>query len=735
MCVLLQLPLVTALVHTGTSPRLMALSDPRTETNIWTEREITNPYELPLVYMTFEDEDLESTGTDPVFHIVRKSWDNFTQTDYLSDLDIDATQVRYLQNVSDTFNLNETQWEYISRNGFVVVDFEDEIITFEDAYEFYWLNDLPVFITSDTILNTFHLLYSQFLKTAEKDALSHMLKNMTSELFLESQRIYDDVSHPVLKYGMRDVVIYFAVPAVLMGTNDTIPDYATQEVSEIVRKIEEAVVVEIYPGQDYTQYKPRGHYAGDPDLERFFRTMMWYGRKSYDMERTRDVLLACLITFVISSNVSAHSKWDSMYNITSILVGESDSLNHKDISKAMEESVGSLGIDSLTNPRNIDIIKEELEKDEYKRQRILSAVVIDDDYDELYVFPKIFQLIGQRYVPDSEIMQNVIYDRVPLFEERRRGLPSTLDVMAAMGSPRAVQNLQSELEEYNYTEQLKDAWASVQSKNEDYWNQSVYFRIMRSYEELVSGEEGEEYPEFMRTAAWADEKLNSAAGSWTELKHDNILYAKQPYSLSACSTPEGFVEPYPAFYGRLENISIRMRELVVNEFTQATSELEFFATVFQNFATINRNLASISIHELQGIPLTQDEILFIRTVYRQVWGICAPGPGWLPLLLGMADVEDETKDTRIVADVATDPGWPYPPTPPKVLHAATGYVRTAIVVTEDQNGELTFFVGPAYSFYEFPLIGYQRLTDDEWKVMLDSDDRPSDPFWTETFLP
>ena len=34
-------------------------------------------------------------------------------------------------------------------------------------------------------------------------------------------------------------------------------------------------------GEDYTQYIPRSYYAGNAKLERYFRTMMWYGRINF----------------------------------------------------------------------------------------------------------------------------------------------------------------------------------------------------------------------------------------------------------------------------------------------------------------------------------------------------------------------------------------------------------------------------------------------------------------------
>ncbi|MCK4443414.1 MAG: DUF3160 domain-containing protein, partial [Thermoplasmata archaeon] len=211
------------------------------------------------------------------------------------------------------------------------------------------------------------------------------------------------------------------------------------------------------------------------------------------------------------------------------------------------------------------------------------------------------------------------------------------------------------------------------------------------------------------------------------------------YSIGiVCGTPDGMVEPYPEFYARMENLSFKMRQLVIDHFDLDGSIGKRYVRVFEDFAFINRNLTEISIHELKGVPLTPEENQFIRTIFvRSPSGMCGWEPdGWLVTLLEKAQITKKTKDSRLVADIATDPGTELPkPSPPKVLHVATGYFRTVIVAYEKPDGDYYFLVGPVYSFYEFPLEGFERLNDDEWKDLLDSEDRPSNPFWTSTFLP
>jgi hypothetical protein len=60
----------------------------------------------------------------------------------------------------------------------------------------------------------------------------------------------------------------------------------------------------------------------------------------------------------------------------------------------------------------------------------------------------------------------------------------------------------------------------------------------------------------LRSRAWQKKQLQTAAASWAELRHDTILYAKQSYSGSIiCEYPEGYVEPYPAFFATPGNLA------------------------------------------------------------------------------------------------------------------------------------------------------------------------------------
>ena len=46
--------------------------------------------------------------------------------------------------------------------------------------------------------------------------------------------------------------------------------------------------------------------------------------------------------------------------------------------------------------------------------------------------------------------------------------------------------------------------------------------------------------------------LNTQLGSWAELRHDTLLYAKQSYTgIPACEYPDVYVEPYPELFAAI----------------------------------------------------------------------------------------------------------------------------------------------------------------------------------------
>jgi hypothetical protein len=257
---------------------------------------------------------------------------------------------------------------------------------------------------------------------------------------------------------------------------------------------------------------------------------------------------------------------------------------------------------------------------------------------------------------------------------------------------------------------------------EEDWMRSSYTAWLYALQSLVTVEYGDEYPGFMRTLAWRDEKLNTALGSWAQLRHDTILYAKQTYiPIYLCSYPEAFVEPNPAFYARMQKLSERTLGAVglLNP-----SEVEpTIISSLQTLRNVTQKLKVISEKELAGEPLAKEEVEFVK----QLAWLCASGGfvGWYVdtiHTIAAAAHSVSSLEAPVIADVATFPPGDFK-YPPQILHVGVGYVNALVVLFPKPDGGLVAAVGPVFSYYEFRLIGTKRLNDDEWKETLTWDNR------------
>lgn len=644
-------------------------------------------------------------------------------------------EAEYLDIVVRALGLSEEALTRLCEKGFVVVSIPHKD-TMEDVYCTVFLNDLPVFITTDSILHLYHLIFDNLLKDVEKDHLIPMIKQLTNQLLQASWETYSSVPPSVgdLKGAAKEVLQYFSVAAFLINPTVCIPSPVQNEVAVVVQKILDAKEVQQYPGEDYTQYKPRGHYEKDPELQAYFRCMMWLGRRLFPIDKDESLLQATLATRLLFSTKDSLALWERIYQITSLFVGVADSLTPISLNNATNAVFGdSYQLSVLEGTHNLQKLRTELKKPQYTASKIFSSVIYLDPHNEPIQFPKIFQFMGQRFVPDSYILQNVTYDRVPPYDGNFRILGSGLDVAAVLGSKRALQNLEPEIQKYGYKPNLDSLITEFDQLSREYWESSLYFSWLYVLRPLITTIPDETYPSFMRTLAWQDEKLNTVLGSWAQLRHDTILYAKQPYSIGiVCGIPTGYVEPYPEFY---KGITALCLETI--DFLKEVRVLDAsWENVLRDMADVALALRNISEKELNDVALTEEEMNFIQNVaVVKRGGICGEPPqklGWYPSLIQHANISDSK--VMCIADVMTAAGdLRAGGQPPQVLHAATGYVNFITVLCETPQGDTVAAVGPVFTYHEFPIMGFKRLCDSDWEEMLRDGQAPSQPNWTSTY--
>ncbi len=619
------------------------------------------------------------------------------------------------------------------QNGFVVCGSAGS--EFFDLYEENRYALLPSFVTVDSMMHTYHLYFSYLLKNTERSYLADSITQLSKRMIQNSIEQYNQLQGSEWEEAARRNIAFFTVGASLLDPStevlDSVSDIVAHELDCInqARGIEESTITGAY--EDYTQYIPRGYYAGDEALESYFKAMMWYGRIHFrqdDVELDRSALL---MTKALEDDTQAYQEWEAVYAVTSFFAGASDDLGVCEYMPVLQKAYGSdAPVSSLAgNATAFDTFHTQTGK--LAMPQINSIPIMDGEE----VLNLGFRFMGQRFTIDAAIMQQLIYSNI---EEnsagQRRYLPDVLDVPAALGSDVALDILdENGATEYaGYQEAMEKLRAGLSQDQETLWSASLYASWLHTLRPLLIPK-GEGYPTFMQNEEWSKKNLECFAGSFTELKHDTILYTKQVIAEMGGGYDEepdyrGYVEPEPLVYARFANLA-----------TQTAQGLKQYGMLraqdeenLERLSQIAQQLLTISQKELQDQVLTQQEYEFIETYGGSIEHF------WYESMKEEGDSEgvfSQECPAAVVVDVATNPNG-------EVLEMATGNPSIVYVIVK-VDGKLKIARGSVYSFYQFAWPLEDRLTDAKWHQMIgiqpdDTGEFSKNPFiqkpsWTDSY--
>jgi hypothetical protein len=659
-----------------------------------------------------------------------------------------------LTNVSNTgdFELSAGAKSLIEHNAFAVQFPSGEPYKqFYQLYEDGRYGEKPVFVTTDSVLHVYHLMFDKLLRSTETKYLIQDLRELTDALLDTTQQQYSELKGTAAETAAKRNLAYLAVAAKLIDPNYQIPAEVQTEVGQELKLIDEhagkapsAVMgiggLELM--EDYGQYKPRGHYTRSKELEQYFRAMMWYGRITFRLKEPDETRSALLLTQALQSaqtetGVKASDAWANIYEPTTFFVGGADDLTYRDYAPLAEEALGSAtDAQAVVDDAKVEKFRE-LAKT-LQGPRINSMFVyIDEDKEQE---TKGFRLMGQRFTLDAYVFGQLIWREVGVRDDndtsKQRWLPKGLDFPAALGSDEAYKVL-DEMGEVNcpnrcvnYPRQMEKVRGQIKSLPTSQWTENLYWSWLYTFRPLLAPKPADSgYPSFMTNDAWTRKNLNTVLGSWTELKHDTLLYAKQVMAEMGGGPPQitkGYVEPEPEFYARVAALVAMTRDGLLS---RGLLEKPADQYAQADFNTLNQleslalDLKGISEKELEGKALTEDEYSLIKYYGGRLEGITLASAD--PSESGQPGGDLNDQDAAIVADVASSPHG-------EALTEATGRIMEIYVVVPIE-GNLVLTRGGVYSQYEFVVPTSDRLTDEQWRERLDSGQVPDLGDW-KTFI-
>ncbi|HPI72252.1 MAG TPA: DUF3160 domain-containing protein [bacterium] len=585
---------------------------------------------------------------------------------------------------------------------------------------------VPNFVTSDAMLHAFHLCFDYILKTCEEKRFIDRLNRLLDGLLQETIHQHQESEESVIRAALNVNLNYLIVAKRLLDSSYVEPINGGAYLEELALIEDASRYVQsplFHYDEDYTQYIVRGHYTRSSALSRYFRSMMWLGRMTFSCESVQDpfsreatrsaLLLLQAFQRLRIDGQPALTAWDEIYQPTVFFVGKSDDINLLTYLPLIEQVYGA----DFAGKSAALFLDEALLTGFLQKTEVLPAAAIQYPGQPA----KGFRFMGQRFIPDSYVLDHVVYPYVAT-----RTMPTGLDVMQVLGSERAFDLLP---DKDRYDPSYLKAIDSIKTEFAAYpaaaWAQNLYWNWLYTLMPLL-WVKGEGYPHFMQTAAWVDKDLYAALASWAELRHDTILYAKQSGSKTGMDPTalmvQGYVEPNPHFFGRIAALAdflttgLSTRNLLFDEFKQTLNLCTETALRFKTIAE----------KELSSKPLSGQEYSLIFEFGKVLFRIVTfdrdgtAGPAYGAEQSGLEPMP-------VVADVHTDLDFG------AVLEEGVGY-PFALYVICNIEGVPVLTRGAGYSYYEFTQPMTDRLTDEKWREQLTSTAPPQPVAWSSSFI-
>lgn len=622
--------------------------------------------------------------------------------------------------------LNDAEIERFNLNGFVISE-RQSYPDFFYGYKTIYAMDLPVYITADAVLTALHRSYDTILMEVENSYMAPTLRQLLADLRtrISSATISDDAKH--------DLNLLLGVAAGLLDTNASVDAEANTLIAKI-RAASGTAPVALFGTEreiDFSQFLPRGHYADNPQLQNYFRAMMWLGRTELrlvdvDLSGARKLMrreVEDVLALDEMFTEELRNKWDSLESIVALFVGEADYMMLPQAAKLRS----ALGIATSTELSRIDDVQllATIDAGSYGNQRICSQLMVVED--GMTTLPNSFAFLGQRYTVDSHVFTRVVFPNTKEY----RMMPHPLDVaFAAFGNDQAAELLHNELDTYHYAADLGAARQLVEWHGADYWDTSLYTLWTDALRQISAGKyDVTSLPAVARTEAWGRRLLNTQLASWAELRHDTLLYAKQSYTgIPLCEYPDGYVDPYPLLFARLKQLGTLAAEKLGQVLPSASASQVI--TYFQNFAQVAARLEILAAEELTGAPRTAEDLAFLndavalKTDSSGCATITYPS-GWYAKLFYQQS--DALEAAPTIADVHTQPADEEGNIVGRVLHVATGNPRLMVVSVDSCEGPRAF-AGVVSAYFEQITTDFKRKTDQDWAAEIETGN-PADVPW------
>jgi hypothetical protein len=460
----------------------------------------------------------------------------------------------------------------------------------------YMDGSYPRFVTSDAVLNAYHVLFEETLRQQEEMQSRHV-RTLCKDLWLllaTAERMYrgDAAQIAAAKQRARFVIgVALCLQGDELGTCEADLKQAIEAEVAAIEKAEGQHKPPLlgppepdFTALDYTLFRPVGFYANTPRLQRYFRALRWLQLVPFRVDHAEELLAYHMLEMVktnpvgwagakvdasllpVGCDTATHERLYHAFLQREImgchfgLVMQEGDLTHSVISRQDQlpvrvdadfprthvEDVGR--IQNAGRNTGNDRVRQTMPNAENREFRVLSAFRLPED--------AALTFLG-RLNNDTKT-------------ERSPGL----EFMGWLGIPQAESLLQKQMGSKTMGDLLP-----VRPHIEDYgdakraaipWWRRIYggyMDVSLQYRAALRmlAEVDKRAPKFMQGELWRTKTLQTVAASWAQERHAWILQAKPEVHVMSAAPPEkGFVEPVPEFFLRLARVASLLNGMAAN---------------------------------------------------------------------------------------------------------------------------------------------------------------------------
>ncbi|MBN1973842.1 MAG: DUF3160 domain-containing protein [Sedimentisphaerales bacterium] len=464
-------------------------------------------------------------------------------------------------------NLSENTIEKLAANNAVITDtaYKQIFTPYIEggSYRGDRENEISLFITADSLINAYHVLYEESvlrLENANANKLEEILKFVLTNLPKADDNIKG--KSELLKAARQRAFIIVGTAIKLMDENYRLSDKNIEEItSKEVVKIKQAAAKEkpSWLGEptpdlveiDYSRYKPRSFYTSSEKLSKYFCAVSWLQSIPFRLAKDDELLSMlmlgnCLNSKQFGRDSVTYQKYTDFFSTFKKLIGSGDDW---DVITAKDQIARDLSLN--LNGNDLDEIRQKL----VDKLRAEGGSQINDQMR----FPPLdphtaaaepqFRFISAYRTPDA-----VLFHRTTDLREFSRPLPTGLEVCAALGSEFARNKLE-------YSDKAK-LLKTIENTRSVFSGNSLYLDYLQCLACLLD-EPPAKSPAFMKNEIWQAKSCNTTLAGWSQLRHTWALQAKQSVTYGGDAiSPLGFVEPEPEFYHKMALLAQKSRDIL-----------------------------------------------------------------------------------------------------------------------------------------------------------------------------